>query len=72
MGGCNIHSGLYSAYDNGLFHIVGDFFSTKRACSVDNDNVYLNGLKSSDNYMRQDKDILLRSGTNLLMRLVYV
>lgn len=62
----------YTQYILTTFSIIGDFFSTRRACKIDNDKIYINALKSTDNYIREDKNILLRNGSKVVMKLVYI
>ena len=64
--GCNIHSGIYSAFENGTV-TIGKFFSTRRACREDFDKVYLDALTTSGNFVRENKNLVLKNGVNVLL-----
>ncbi len=65
-----MHSGMYTAYENGTF-VLGEVFSTSRNCKNNFDTVYIDALKKSNNFIRQGKDVLLRNGNSLLVKLVW-
>jgi heat shock protein HslJ len=68
--GCNMHSGFYSAFENGTVKF-GEFFSTTRVCKVDFDKTYLDALKQSDSFTKKGKDLSLNSGSKLSLSLAW-
>jgi len=68
--GCNMHFGVYTAYENGTLSI-GDFFSTARSCKDNFDSSYLEALKKSDNWVRQNKDLIFKNGAKTLLSLAW-
>lgn len=68
--GCNIHSGIYNAFGNGTV-TIGKFFSTRRACREDFDKIYLDALTKTDNYLKDNQNLILRNGANVLLTLTW-
>jgi heat shock protein HslJ len=66
--GCNMHFGVYTAYENGTLKI-GDFFSTSRTCTTNFDTNYLDALRSCDNWAKQGKNIVLKNGSKIALSL---
>ena len=64
--GCNIITIPYEAYADGTFKVTGDAASTRRACEVDNDRLFINVIKGADRWEREGGNIhFIRSATNV-------
>lgn len=66
---CNLNRIPYAAFTDGIFTILQGGSSTLRECALNNDNAYINILRSINRYQKTDGGYVLLNNNNIIANL---